>query len=379
MSNVMNRRHLLAGLASSSLLSAAPEAFAAPAPADLGAVAANARILFGAALGSPYATDAKYAALFSQARLLVSEWQFKTGSLMPNPPASTTALRPGDFSFFNADGFINTAAALKKPVKAHCLFWQAANPAWLATLSTAELQYFFDAYIDIVIPRYAGRVYAWDVVNEPFWPADGLPGGFGDGPWYQAFGPGWVQRAFQRVSALDRTAMLCLNEAECDINVNGLGNTIRPALLQLIDTIRQAGVQLNAVGLQGHLRMDMAYDDSMFANFVGQVAQRGVEVWLSEIDVRENPSDVLNKNTSTRDQIVATRVGSFLSKSLANKSVTQVCTWGLSDKYSWLTEIWLQQNPGSTKRPRPLPYDTNMTKTPMWTAMSNAFSQRKLV
>ena len=374
----MNRRHVLAGLAGSSLLAATPEALAAATSSDLGATAKNARILFGAALGSPYSTDAKYAALFSQTRLLVSEWQFKLGSLMPNAPANAMALQPGDFSFYNADAFINTAAALKKPVKAHCLLWQAYNPAWLATLSTAELQYYFDAYIDNVIPRYAGRVYAWDVVNEPFWPADGLPGGFGNGPWYQAFGPNWVQRAFQRVSALDPTALLCLNEAECDINVDGLGNTIRPALLQLIDTIRQAGVQLNAVGLQSHLRMDMAYDDAIFANFVGQVAQRGVEVWLSELDVRENPND-MRRSTSSRDQIVATRVGSFLDKALVNMAVTQVCAWGLSDKYSWLVDLWLQQNPGSTLRPRPLPYDQNMSKTSMWTAMSNSFGRRKLV
>ncbi len=357
-----NRRRvlsLMAGAAAAGALEPARAAFG-----DLGAMAQKAGVLFGAALGSPYDGDRDYAGLFSQARLIVSEWQFKLASLAPDD---------GVYDFSNADRLATLAMAMRKPLKAHCLFWQAANPAWLKGLSTARLRYVFDAHIDRVVPRYAGKVFAWDVVNEPFWPASGLPGGFGDGPWYQAFGPDWPLRAFQRAAALDKTAKLALNEAECDINQDGLGNTIRPALLRLVDTIRQAGARLDAVGLESHLDMSQPYDDAMFGDFVARLAERGAGVWISELDVRDFG---LPDDTGERDRLTGARVESFLNHALATRAVNQVATWGLSDKYSWLDEIWRREHAGSTRRPRPLPYDRDFKRKPMWSAMASAFVKR---
>jgi endo-1,4-beta-xylanase len=365
----LSRRQILAGLAGAAGVAAGRPAEASTyVYNNLGLLAKNANILFGAALGSPYYSDPTYAALFAQTRLLISEWQFNLGSLMP-----TTR---GVFDFYNADRIVALGQSLGKPVKAHCLFWQAYNPAWLASLSTSELQYFFDSYIDAVVPRYAGKIYAWNIANEPFWPADGLPGGYGNGPWYQAFGAQWPTRAFKRVAALDPKAKFCVNEAQCDNNVVGLGATIRPALLTLVDAMQQAGATVSAVGLESHLDMGMAYDDSIFQTFVGQLAQRNVEIWISELDVREF---TLPASASQRDSLVAARVSSFLSKALTSPAVTQVATWGLADKYTWLDAVWAAEFGATSRRPRPLPYDTRFQPKPMWTAMANAFHSRKIV
>lgn len=361
----IDRRRMLLGMGSAGLGIAATGARAENYYNNLGRIANDSGVLFGAALGSPYFTDRSFANLYDDARLLVSEWQFKLASLRPTQ---------GAYDFYNADRLVTLAQSQKKPVKAHCLFWQAVNPAWLSGLSTAELQRLFDEHIDTVVPRYAGQIMAWDVVNEPFWPADGQPGGFGKGPWYQAFGENWPLRAFKRIAALDRTAKFSLNESQCDNNVPGLGVTIRPALLKLVDTLQQAGAKLDAVGIESHIDMGQAYDSGVFQSFLAQLADRKVEIYLSELDVRDFtlPDDI-----GKRDKLIAERVGAYLDLSLAFPAVTQVVTWGLSDKYSWLQAIWAAKYGSTVRQPRPLPYDSHMQRKPMWQAMAKSFQNRK--
>jgi endo-1,4-beta-xylanase len=361
----IDRRHFLKSLAAAGACATASPVFAETYYMNLGRIAHDAGILFGSALGSPYFSDSSYASLFDETRLLVSEWQFKIASLRPTRDT---------YDFYNADRLVALGRAQNKPVKAHCLFWQNANPTWMMGLSTLELRKLFDEHIEKVVPRYAGKVYAWDVVNEPFWPADGQAGGFGKGPWYQAFGQDWPLRAFKRISTLDRNAKFALNESQCDNTVAGLGATIRPALLKLVDTLQQAGATLHAVGLESHLDMGQSYDDGVFADFIDQLSRRKVEVWISELDVRDFtlPDDV-----ATRDGMIADRVTAFLVKALASRAVTQVATWGLSDKYSWLDDLWTQRNGNTVRQPRPLPFDANMRRKPMWSAMTKAFEARK--
>jgi GH35 family endo-1,4-beta-xylanase len=363
-----NRREVLAGLAGAALTAGLPGS-ATPAlsaaAANLGQIAKASNILFGAALGSAYYTDPAYKALFDQTTLLVSEWQFNLASLMPNAN--------GVYDYWNADRIVQTAQAAAKPLKAHVLFWQTANPAWLSALSTGELQYLFDKHIDTVIPRYAGKIHGWNLINEPFWPADGNPGGFNNGPWYQAFGNQWPVRAFKRAAALDTTAKLCLNADQCDNNAAGMGATIRPQLLQLVDMIQQSGGRLDAVGLESHLDMDLTYDDALFGSFVGQLAQRNVEVWISELDVREFS---LPADTAIRDALVAARIKSHLGNALKSGALTQVATWGLTDKYTWLASEWTKYYGTTVRQPRPLPYDPAYQPKPMWTALADAFQNR---
>ncbi len=359
----LDRRSVLAGLGSAALLPAASRAQAAPA--SLADLARQSGLVYGAALGSPYFVDPRYAALFEETTLLVSEWQFKIASLRANPAA---------YDFYNADRFMGVARTLGKPVKGHCLFWQTANPAWMNRLSTSDLQRLFDEHIDNVVTRYAGQVYAWDVVNEPFWPADRQAGAYGTGAWYQAFGPDWPIRAFKRVAAVDRTAKLVLNEGQCDNDAPGLGAAIRPALLNLVDRLQQAGAPVHAVGLESHLDMALPYDDDAFADFVARLGDTGLEVWISELDIREAS---LPGDQKARDLAAAQRVERFLTAALASSAVRQVVTWGLSDRYSWVNSFLSETHGAAAHEARPLPFDQNMARKPMWQAIAAAFRQRR--
>ncbi len=358
----IHRRRLLQGVGAFAAAGFAPSALASGA--NLGAIAQQVGVTFGAAAGNQIFDDPAYGKLFAETHLVASEWQFKLASLQPVK---------GAYEFVHADRLAEYAAGSGKKLKAHCLFWQAFNPSWLAGLSTQELKYTFDKHIDTVVPRYAGKAFAWDVANEPFWPADGNPGGFGSGPWYQAFGEGWVKRAFQRVAALDPKAKLYLNEAQCDNNGQGLGPVIRPALLKLVDDLKGSGVGLGGVGLESHLDMGMPYDDALFGSFCAQLAAKSVSISISELDVRDFS---LSDDIASRDKIIADRIRKFLTHALAVPQVDQIVTWGLSDKYTWLKALWESQRGATFRQPRPLLFDDKMQKKPAYEAVSRALHSR---
>ncbi len=357
-----SRRGVIEALATLAAGAAAPRAMADGS--TLGTIAQGVGVTFGSAAGGQIYTDTAYEKLFAETKLVASEWQFKMSSLQA---------QKGVYDFWNADQLVDYSARKGKTLKAHCLFWQANNPAWLTGLSTADLQYVFDKHIDTVVSRYAGKVQIWDVVNEPFWPADGQPGGFGAGPWFQAFGQDWVKRAFQRVAAVDAKARLYLNESQCDNNAAGLGVAIRPALLKLVGDLKHSGVPLAGVGLESHLDMGLPYDDAQFGAYCAQLSNLGVSIAISELDVRDF---TLPDAIATRDKMIADRVQKFLTQALSTRAVDQVVTWGLSDKYSWLKGLWQTQRGTTFRQPRPLPYDDQMQKKPCWNAIAGALRSR---
>ena len=241
-----SRRRFVAGLAAAAL--AAP-ARAAAAPASMGPTLAEAArkagLLFGASIGPEAFADPAYADLYRrEADVLVTDVALKFDWLRPTPER---------FEFGPADAVFDAARANGKQVRGHTLIWNDNQPDWLKRLSGAEIERVFDAHIETVASRYAGRLHSWDVVNEPFWPMHGKPGGWRDGPWFSAMGPAYVERAFRRVRAVDKTAKLTLNEAQCD-NDHDWGRSIRPPLRDLVDRLLDAGAPLDAIGLQSHLQ-----------------------------------------------------------------------------------------------------------------------------
>lgn len=52
-----------------------------------------------------------------------------------------------------------------------------------------------------------------------------------------------------------------------------------------------------------------------------------------------------------------------------------VC-WGLADRYTWRRDPSLLQLSRLRRLPRPLPFDDELHKKPLWTAMAEAFFDR---
>jgi endo-1,4-beta-xylanase len=185
-------------------------------------------------------------------------------------------------------------------------------------------------------------------------------------------GPEYIFRSFARAAATDPKAKLVLNEAWTERS-DKLGLAVRKGLLKLIDQMQDRGLRLDVIGLQGHLNPAEPYDDASFVDFLHQIEVRGLSIYITEFDIDDRSFPTA---FAARDQLVAERAYTFLSKALSVKSVRALICWGLSDRYTWWREPSIFEIYKMTRLSRPLPYDDSMRPKSMWDAIALALSER---
>lgn len=327
---------------------------------SLGALAASRGIAFGASSSWEIINDADYAALFRrEVRLLVTDKALKFDFIRPREDA---------WNFEEADALHDFALRNGMALRAHTLIWNDYPPPWLAKKSYAERIRVFDQHIDRVGARYAGKLESWDVVNEPFWPGHGNAGGFRSGPWYEAMGEAYVERAFQRLATVDRQSRFILNEAQTE-RQDETGLRIRHGLLRLIDRLQDRGVKLDGIGLQAHIKPQYPFEIEPFLRFIERIAERKLAIYLSEFDIDD---ESLPAEPAHRDREVARWTEDFLKPVLQNRAVKALICWHLSDRYSWYREPEIVAHRRRNNPARPLPFDDGMREKPMAAAIRAA-------
>jgi endo-1,4-beta-xylanase len=360
----VSRRCLLQLAAASVAATSGRVAAAAPTP-SLGAIAARNGYLFGAAAAEVIDNDAPYRDLYvAQTRIITTDVALKIGRIAP---------QPGPKRFESADRLLAFCDQHKIAMRGHCLIWNEWNPAWVTNMTTNERRTYFDSYIDEVVARYSGKLQSWDIVNEPFWPGHKAPGSFRLGPWYDAFGPDYIRRAFERAARVDRTTKFVLNEAQTERD-DELGLAVRRGLLKLVADLKNAGVRIDVVGLQGHLQPQYPHDPGRFSEFLHALAGLGVDIYITEFDVCD---DVFPDDVEARDAAVARTAQQFLEPTLRHPAVKALITWELADNYSFYRGIARAKNPTAARLPRPLPYDDRLQAKPLWGAIAQAFESAR--
>ena len=364
MHDLCSRRDALGILAGATVAIRSHASHAKPQE-SLGGIAAANGLLFGSAVGPSIFKDLAYRELYlTHARIVTTDVAMKMGTIAP---------QPGPKRFDPADRLLNFCASNRIPMRGHCLIWNEWVPSWIKSMSVEERRTFFDSYIEEVVGRYAGKLHSWDIVNEPFWPGHKAPGGYRLGPWYDAFGTGYIRRAFERANAVDKKTRFVLNEAQSERD-DDVGHKVRAGLLRLVDELKDAGVRLDAVGLQGHLQPRYPHDPARFIDFVHQLADRKVDIYITEFDVRD---DTFPDDVPTRDAMVAEIAEKFLNTVLSVPRVKAVIVWEMADNYSFYTSAAKKKDPLATRLPRPLPFDDQMQKKPLYFAMARAFQAAK--
>ena len=340
---------------------------AAAPPTSLSTVAAANGFVFGSAAAEVIDSDPAYRELYvSQTKLITTDVALKMGRIAP---------QPGPKQFESGDKLLAFCNSHGIAMRGHCLIWNEWVPGWIKNMSAAERRSYFDAYIDEVVARYSGRLQSWDVVNEPFWPGHKAPGGFRLGPWYDAFGgTDYIRRAFERAAKVDGKTKLVLNEAQTERD-DEVGLAVRRGLLQLVSDLKNAGVKLDVVGLQGHLQPQYPHDPARFNDFLHELAALDVDIYITEFDVYD----------STFPDDIAARDGEpspgpprqFLQTTLSHPAVKALITWELADKYTFYKGMALQKDPTTTRLPRPLPYDEQFQRKPMWYAIAESFEKAR--
>lgn len=362
----LNRRTFLAAAGAAC----APWTACAAPPTDLGAIGHEHGLLFGSAFDREVFRDEAYGALIkANCRIGAIENSLKFDWLRGKGPVA-------DFTV--ADRLVSFASGAKMAVRGTGLIWNDWAPAWLRISSTSEIAAMLDRHVDETVSRYARRMESWDVVNEPFYPPHRQTGSYRKGPWLEAMGKDYIPRAFRAAAAADPGARLVLNEAFCEQD-DDLGRSIRPLLLRLVGELKQAGIKLDAVGFQAHLKPHLPFDDQAFAAYLDRIAAAGVDIYITELDVDDSslPDDI-----AVRDRLVAERCGKFLTAALAVPRVRAVICWHLSDRYSWYKNTdWyakaVRRFGGNPQRPvRTHLADAELRPKPAWSAVARAMQAR---
>ncbi|HEX7875230.1 MAG TPA: endo-1,4-beta-xylanase [Sphingobium sp.] len=364
----MKRREFLAGAAALAACSPYPPSVARSVSREgLAAHARRSGRYFGAAVKSRLLReDAAFrAAIARECDMIVQEYELKRG---------TTEPRPGQYDFSGADQIIDFAQAHRMRARGHALVWYAANPPWLEPALIAadvpERQHLMTSYIDVAMRRYAGRIAEWDVVNEAVEPNQGRADGMRmDSMWMKALGEDYIDIAFHTARETDGRATLFLTDYGLEHDSPRCERR-RTAMLKLLDRLMARGVPVDAVGIQGHLKpYKEPFNERQFANFLATLSGYGLKLSITEFDIADRGGP---PSPDKRDREVASVAKAFLDVALDNPAMGSILCWGLSDRYSWLSNFPEYKWPDG-QLSRGLPLDGKMTRKPLWDAIAAAF------
>ena len=157
---------------------------------------------------------------------------------------------PGVFNFAPADSFVAFGKKHNMFIIGHTLVWHNQVPSWFFTNadgkpnSKEQQVERLRNHIKAVAGRYAGRVHAWDVVNEVI----DDNGGYRPTLWVNAFGNGdtLVKYAFKFASEFAPNTELYYND------FNAWRPAKRDGIVRMVKMLQKEGIRIDGVGIQGH-------------------------------------------------------------------------------------------------------------------------------
>ena len=374
-----SRREALAGgLVLTTAACATPGARSAAADPSLDALARRSGRRFGSAVawGAPgadrgsFANPAYAAILGRECGLLVPENELKWQWTRPAADR---------FDFRQVDAIVDYATANNFKLRGHTLFWapQKWYPEWLAkhdfgsrpaTAAAAMLT----EHVRTVCRRYGTKIYSYDVVNEAVEPETSK---IRDTVVTRAMGgEAMLDVMFRTARAEAPHAQLVYNDymswergTEDETHITGV--------LRLLEGFRKRGTPVDALGIQSHIRLlkdapvaaIVRESEGPWRRFLDEVVGMGYKLEITELDVNDKraPDDI-----AVRDRMVADYARAYLDVMLSYPQLGDVLAWGMSDRYTWLTDF--DPRPDKSIK-RGTPYDAQFRPKPLRDAIAGAF------
>jgi endo-1,4-beta-xylanase len=285
--------------------------------------------------------------------------QFNTITLENGLKAALINPEPGVFNFGPADAFVAFGEKHKMFIIGHTLVWHNQTPAWFFTNASGnpnskeEQIERLRNHIKTVAGRYAGKVHAWDVVNEVI----DNDGSYRPTTWVNAFGNGdtLVKYAFKFASEFAPNTELYYND------FNAWRPAKRDGIVRLVKMLQQEGIRIDGVGMQGHWGLNYPKTDYIEAA-IDAYAATGIKVMITELDVDVLPLtkegqiigqgmsdkqfqleefktffDPYSKGLPDSIQTLLTNRYEELFRIFYNKreKIERVTLWGVQDGMSW--------------------------------------------
>ncbi|MYS20458.1 endo-1,4-beta-xylanase (glycosyl hydrolase family 10) [Streptomyces sp. DvalAA-14] len=232
----------------------------------------------------------------------------------------TTEPSNGSYNFGPGDQILNWAQSHNDRVRGHNLVWHSQLPGWVSSLPLNQVQGVMESHITTEVNHYRGKIYAWDVINEPY----NEDGSLRQDVFYQAMGSGYLADAIRTAHNADPNAKLYIN----DYNIEG-ENAKSNALYSLAQSLLAQGVPLGGIGLESHFIVGQV-PSSMLAN-MQRFASLGLDVAITELDDR-----IQLPASSASLQQQASDYTTVVNDCLAVSRCVGVSQWGVDDGHSWI-------------------------------------------
>ena len=282
----------------------------------------------GLANGEPDDIDTEsladlYADLFNTATL-----PFYWGRFEPTRGAPDTARLQQTARWFRQRGVT---------LKGHPLVWHTVQPDWLLGLSLQEVERLQRERIRRDVSDFKGLIDTWDAINEVVIMPVFDNGDNGITPLARAKGRiPMIRMAFEEARAANPQAKLLLNDFD-----------LSSAYESLIEEVLEAGIEIDALGLQTHMHQGYWGEDTML-EMVDRFARFGLPLHLTESSLVSGhlmPADIVDLNDYRIPEWPSTREGEARQADelvrhyrslMSHPSVEAITYWGMTDAGAWL-------------------------------------------
>jgi endo-1,4-beta-xylanase len=222
-------------------------------------------------------------------------------------------------------------------VKGHPLVWHTVQPPWLLGLGLDEVERLQRARIRELAGGFAGLIDTWDAINEAV-----IMPVFANGD--NAITPlAWdrgrihmVRMAFEEARAANPAVTLVLNDFD-----------LTPAYECLIEGVLEAGIRIDAIGLQTHMHQGYRGEEYM-QRVLDRFARYGLPLHMTETTLVSGhlmPAGIKDLNDYRIQQWPSTPEGEARQADeivrhyrslVAHPAVQSINYWGLTDDGAWL-------------------------------------------
>lgn len=211
--------------------------------------------------------------VITQFNTITSENAMKAAPINPSP---------GVYNFAPADAYVAFGKKHNMFVMGHTLVWHNQTPQWFfedenGVPNTPEAQIErMRSHIEVVAGRYAGKVHAWDVVNEVI----DNDGSYRPTTWVKGVGDGdeMVKHAFRFASQYAPDTELYYND------FNAWRPAKRDGIVRMVKMLQKEGIRIDGIGIQGHWGLNFPKTEYIEAA-IDAFSALGLKVMITELDV----------------------------------------------------------------------------------------------
>ncbi|MES2005798.1 MAG: endo-1,4-beta-xylanase [Bacteroidota bacterium] len=271
--------------------------------------------------------------------------------------------RENEYNWKDADSIAAFAKRNHLKMRGHNLCWHNQSPRWIFTNAAGDtvtkqvLLQRLKEHITTIVNRYKGTIYAWDVVNEAI--SDKPDEYLRNSPWLRICGEEYIAKAFEYAHAADPGALLFYND------YNEIDPVKREKIYRLVKSLKDAGVPIHGIGLQGHWAINEPSEE-VLNNTFKKFSELGLKIQVTELDI-----SVYNKEHNARERRAEDTATAFTPQKEAaqiamykrcfaafkkyRKNISSITFWNISDRNSWLDNF-----PVRGRKDYPLLFDKDL-------------------